>query len=137
MMEFATNVLKIFGIVFLRFRPIPRIWNVWLVGINLLCLFFIEHVEAQVVLATTLVAVVLQALIYGRIGFTRALGVAHLLWLPMFAWIATRADNIAAHSDLQSWIIVLAITNAASFVVDLTDVTRFAKGERAPHYRWR
>jgi hypothetical protein len=136
MMDFVTNVLKIFGIVFLRFRPIPRIWNVWLVGVNLLCLFFIAHVEAQVVLVTTLVAVALQAVIYQRTGFTRVLGIAHLLWLPMFVWMATRADNIAAHSDLQSWIIVLAITNAVSFVVDMTDVTRFAMGERAPHYRW-
>ncbi len=136
MMDFVTNVLKIFGIVFLRFRPIPRIWNVWLVGVNLLCLYFIGHVEAQVVLGTTLVAVTAQAIIYGRIGFTRVLGVAHLLWLPMFAWMATRAADIATHPDLQTWIIVLAITNAVSFVIDITDVTRFAMGERAPHYRW-
>jgi len=135
-MDFVTNVLKIFGIVFLRFRPIPRIWNVWLVGVNLLCLYFIGHVEAQVVLGTTLVAVVVQAIIYGRIGFTRVLGVAHLLWVPMFAWMATRADDIVAHSDLRTWIIVLAITNAVSFAIDFTDVARFAKGERAPHYRW-
>lgn len=135
-MDFVTNVLKIFGIVFLRFRPVPRIWNVWLVGVNLLCLYFIGHVEAQVVLVTTLVAVVAQAIIYGRIGFTRVLGVAHLFWVPMFAWMATRAEDIAAHSDLQTWIVVLATTNAVSFVIDFTDVARFAKGERAPHYRW-
>ncbi len=136
MMKFVTNVLEIFGIVFLRFRPVPRIWNFWLVGVNLMCLYFIGHIEAQVVFATTLVSVVLQAIIYGRIGFTRVLGIGHLLWLPMFAWMATRADDIAAHSDLQFWIIILAVTNAVSFVVDLTDVARFAKGERAPHYRW-
>lgn len=136
MMDFVTSVLKIFGIVFLRFRPIPRIWNVWLVGVNLLCLYFIAYVEAQVVLGTTLAAVILQAVIYQRSGFTRVLGIAHMLWLPMFAWMATRADDIVVHTDLQSWIIVLAITNAVSFVVDITDVTRFAMGERAPHYRW-
>ncbi len=135
-MDFVLNVLKIFGIVFLRFRILPRIWNVWLVGVNLMCLYFITHVEAQVVLVTTLTSVVVQAIIYGRIGFTRVLGIGHLLWIPMFAWIATRADSIAAHGDLQVWIVVLAITNAVSFVVDTTDVVRFAKGERAPHYRW-
>ena len=101
-----------------------------------MCFYFIGHVEAQVVLATTLTSVVLQAIIYGRIGFTRVLGVGHLLWLPMFAWMATRTNDIAAHSDLQIWIIVLAITNAVSFAIDFTDVARFAKGERAPHYRW-
>lgn len=136
MMGFVTNVLKIFGIVFLRFRPVARIWNVWLVGVNLMCLFFIGHVEAQVVLGTTLLSVVGQAMIYGRIGFTRVLGIGHLLWIPMFAWLATRLDSIAAHPELQVWIAVLAVTNAVSFVIDATDVTRFVKGERAPHYSW-
>lgn len=136
MMEFGINVLKIFGIVFLRFRPLPRVWNLWLVGVNLMCLYFIGHIEAQVVLATTLLSVVVQGVIYGRIGFTRVLGVGHVLWIPMFAWMAMRADSIALHPELQSWIIVLAITNAVSFVVDITDVARFFNGERAPHYRW-
>ncbi|MEP0521940.1 MAG: hypothetical protein ABJO09_18110 [Hyphomicrobiales bacterium] len=136
MVNFLTSVLKIFGIVFLRFRPVPRIWNVWLVGVNLLCLYFILHVEAQVVLAVTLVSVVVQAIIYGRIGFTRFLGIGHLMWLPMFAWMATRGDDITLHSDLHTWIIVLTITNAGSFAIDLIDLARFAKGERAPHYRW-
>lgn len=136
MMGFVINVLKIFGIVFLRFRPVPRIWNVWLVGVNLMCLYFIGHIEAQVVLVTTLVSVVVQAIIYSRIGFTRVLGIGHMLWIPMFAWMATRIDSIAAHPELQTWLIVLAVTNAMSFAIDTTDVTRFAKGERAPHYRW-
>lgn len=135
-MGFVTNILKIFGIVFLRFRPVPRIWNIWLVGVNLMCLYFVGHIEAQVILVTTLASVVVQAIIYGRIGFTRILGIGHMLWIPMFAWMATRIDSIEAHPELQTWLIVLAVTNAMSFVIDITDVTRFAQGERAPHYRW-
>ena len=135
-MTFVANVLKLFGIVFLRFRPMPRLWNVWLVGVNMGCLYFITHIEAQVVLAVTLVSVVVQALIYQRIGFTRVLGSAHLLWVPMFAWIATRLDSIATDPALYAWVLVLAATNAMSMVIDGVDVTRFIRGERAPHYRW-
>lgn len=135
-MDFVTSILKIFGIVFLRFRPIPRVWNVWLVAVNLGALYFITHIEAQVVLATTLIAVIIQAAIYQRIRFTRLLGIAHVAWIPMFAWIATRSDAIAAHPDLNSWIMVLAATNAVSFMIDSTDVFRFIRGERAPHYSW-
>lgn len=136
MKDLTISTLKIFGIVFLRFRPIPRIWNVWLVGVNLLCLYFIAHLEAQIVLATTLVAVVAQALIYQRIGFTRLLGIAHVSWIPMFAWMASRIDTIAAQPQLQSWLIVLAATNAVSLILDSIDVFRFVRGERAPHYSW-
>ncbi len=130
------SALKIFGIVFLRFRPVPRLWNVWLVGVNLACLYFIHHIEAQVVLATTLVSVLMQAVIHTKIGFVRLLGIAHLTWVPMFAWIATRWSDIAAYPDLQTWLALLFATNAVSFIVDTSDVMRFARGERAPHYSW-
>ena len=136
MMGFVTSVLKIFGIVFLRFRPLPRVWNYWLVGVNLLCLAFITHIEAQVVLGVTTIAVVIQALIYQRMGFTRLLGVAHLLWLPMFGWLATRYPGLGDSPELQVWLIVLGATNAVSYVIDSSDVCRFLNGERAPHYRW-
>lgn len=136
MMNFIVSVLKVFGIVFLRFRAVPRVWCLWLVGVNLACLYFIGHIEAQVVLATTLVAVVMQAMIYQNTGFTRLLGIGHILWVPMFAWLTTRMDTIAAHPDLQLWLVLLAVTNAVSFLVDSSDVLRFARGERAPHYSW-
>ena len=136
MMEILKSVLKIAGIVFLRFRPVPRVWSVWLVGVNAACLFFLQHPEARIVLATTTVALIVQALIYRRIGFVRLLGIAHLLWIPMFAWMATRLPAIAEHPDLQTWLIVLFVTNAVSFLIDTVDVTRFLRGETSPHYSW-
>ena len=136
-MTFLKNVLELFGIVYLRFRMLPRVWCVWLVGVNAACLVHIAHVEAQVVLAVTALAVVVQALIYGRIGFTRVMGVAHVFWVPMFAWIFARWDSIATAPDLANWLIVLAATNAVSLVVDAAEVLRFLKGDRAPNYVWK
>jgi hypothetical protein len=136
MLGFIIPMLEIFGVVFLRFRTVPRLWCVWLVGMNLACLFFIAHREAQVVLAVTLLAVVSQTVIYRRIGFTRILGITHLLWLPMFAWLATRLDALANEPALANWLVLLLATNMASLVVDTIDAVRFLRGERAPHYRW-
>jgi hypothetical protein len=136
MVRFLISVLHVFGIVFLRFRPLARIWCVWLVGVNLGCLFFLTHVEGQVVLGVTVLAVMVQSLVYDRLGFTRVLGAAHLLWLPMFGWMALRLDVIRADPALSSWLAVLLATNAVSFVIDSYDVFRFVKGERTPHYHW-
>ncbi len=136
MIGFLIRMLEFFGVVFLRFRPVPRLWCVWLVGVNLACLYFITHIEAQVVLAVTAVAVVSQTLIYQRIGFTRILGATHVLWLPMFAWMATRIDTILADQALANWLALLFATNMVSIVVDTVDAVRFLRGERAPHYRW-
>lgn len=136
MIRFLTHMLEIFGVVFLRFRPVPRLWCVWLVGINLACLLFITHIEAQVVLAVTAIAVAGQTLIYRRIGFTRILGTTHILWLPMFAWMAMRIDTIMGEPSLAIWLVLLFATNLVSYVVDTVDAVRFVRGERAPHYRW-
>lgn len=136
MLKFLKNVLEVFGIVYLRFRIVPRIWCVWLVLVNAACLAFIGHIEAQVVLAVTGVAVAVQALIYDVTGFTRILGVVHFMWVPMFAWMATRIDTIATEPAFATWLVVLFATNLISLVVDLTDAIRFLRGERVPHYRW-
>jgi hypothetical protein len=98
--------------------------------------FFITHIEAQVVLATTTIAIALQTAIYQRIGFTLILGSTHILWVPMFAWIATRIATIATEPVLANWLALLFITNLVSLAVDTIDAFRFLRGERAPYYRW-
>jgi hypothetical protein len=136
MIGYLVRMLELFGVVFLRFRPVPRLWCAWLVGVNLACLYFITHIEAQVVLAVTVVAVAGQTLIYQRIGFTRILGSTHVLWIPMFAWMATRIDVILAEPALARWLALLFATNMVSIVADTVDAARFLRGERTPHYHW-
>jgi hypothetical protein len=136
MRRFVISAIQLFGIVFLRFRTLPRIWCIWLVGVNLGCLAFIGHVEAQVVLGVTILAVVAQTLIFMRLGFTRVLGITHVLWVPMFTWMAFRLDAMAAYPALSNWLVVLLATNTVSLMIDFTDAFRFAKGERRPHYAW-
>ena len=136
MAGFLRYPLELFGVVFLRFRPLPRLWCAWLVGVNAACLYFIPHIEAQVVLAVTAIAVAGQVLIYRRIGFTRILGATHVLWIPMFGWMATRIDSIMDEPALANWLVLLFATNMVSLVVDTIDAVRYLRGERAPHYRW-
>ncbi len=135
-MTFIKNVLEVFGIIYLRFRLVPRIWCVWLVAVNAACLYFITQIEGQVVLGVTTTAVVVQALIYGRSGFIRALGSVHVMWIPMFLWMATRIDTIAQDQPLAIWLTALFATNLVSFIVDTVDFTRFLRGERSPYYTW-
>lgn len=136
MSKFLKNVLEIFGVVYLRFRLVPRLWCVWLVGVNAACLFFIDQIEAQVVLGVTALAVALQAVIYDKTGFTRILGSVHVLWIPMFAWMATRLDTIQSDPSLAIWLTLLLATNVASICIDTVDAIRYLRGERTPHYSW-
>jgi hypothetical protein len=133
---FVRSVLELLGVVFFRFRPIPRVWGWWLVAVNSASLAFIPAVEAQVVLIVTTAVVVLQALSYQRIGFTRILGITHYVWIPMFAWMGMRLDHILLNQPLAVWLAVLLATNTVSLVIDTIDVARFLRGERRPYYYW-
>jgi hypothetical protein len=131
------SILELFGIVFLRFRPVPRIWVVWLVAVNSAGLLFIRHVEAQVVLGAVGVAVLAQALIYQRKRFIRLLGATHYIWVPMIAWIALRLGALPVEeSAFLVWLLVLIATNAVCLALDAWDITRFMRGERKPYYTW-
>lgn len=136
MTNFLKSILEIFGVVYLRFRLVPRLWCVWLVAVNSACLLFISHIEAQVVLAVTLLSVVIQSLIYQKTGFTRVLGIVHVAWIPMFLWLASRTESISENFEMRVWLIVLFLTNLISLLVDTIDVARYIKGERQPHYFW-
>ena len=134
---FMRSVFELFGIVLVRFRPVQRIWGAWLVAVNAAGLFFILHLEAQVALGAVGVAVLAQALIYQRTRFIRLLGVTHMIWIPMLAWMALRLPTLPEGDvAFQAWLVTLIATNAVSLVIDTWDATRFLLGERQPHYVW-
>jgi hypothetical protein len=131
------SIFELFGIVFVRFGPLQRIWGAWLVAVNAACLLFIQHVEAQIALGAVGLAVLAQALIYQRKRFIRLLGVTHIVWAPMLTWMAMRLDAIPMQEfAFRAWLIVLIATNAVSLAIDAWDAMRFIRGEHQPHYVW-
>jgi hypothetical protein len=131
------SVFELLGVVLMRFGPMQRIWGAWLVAVNAAALLFITHIEAQVTLGAVGVAVLAQALIYQRKRFIRLLGVTHIIWVPMLAWIALRLDTLPEGETMfYLWLITLISTNAISLAIDTWDATRFVLGERQPYYAW-
>jgi hypothetical protein len=131
------SVFELFGIVLVRFRPTQRIWGAWLVAVNAASLLFIQHIEGQVALGAVGVAALAQALIYQRKRFIRLLGVTHVVWIPMLAWMALRLDALPKDEiAFHVWLIALIGTNAVSLGVDAWDAARFILGERRPYYVW-
>jgi hypothetical protein len=131
-------VFELFGIVLVRFRPVQRLWGTWLVAVNVAALLFVGHVEAWVALGAVGVAVVAQALIYRRRRFVRILGATHFfVWIPMFAWMATRMHAIpAGETAFRAWLFLLIATNSICLAIDACDSTRFVLGDRHPYYVW-
>ena len=116
---FMRSVFELLGIVLVRFRPVQRMWGAWLIAVNGACLLFISHSEAQVALAAVALALLAQALIYQRTRFIRLLGMTHLLWVPMLAWMAVRLTTLPEEDVVfRAWLLTLIATNAISLAID-------------------
>ena len=113
--------------------PIPwRIWMLLLMAVNMIVpLFFLGHIEARVVLVTMIVSAALMMAMTGKFGFTRILGLGHVLWIPLVFYLWTRLGEHPTNEPFGLWICLVIILNSLSLVLDTIDVTRYIRGDRA------
>ena len=115
---------------------LPLHWRIWvglLVVLNFLTpIFFITIAEGQVVLGMGMVAIVIQLIIFSRLGFVRLLGLGHAPWIWLVYWLWGRLDTAEAGGALSYWLAALIAINCASLLIDVVNVLRFIRGERAP-----
>ena len=113
----------------------PIHWQLFLVpmvAVNAVApLFFLQHVEAKVVFGAFLVSFALMVYLTGQFGFTRILGLGHILWIPMLIFLFPALGNVPSNDAFGIWIRALFVINAISLAIDAVDVTRFIAGERA------
>ncbi len=113
---------------------LPLHWQLWLavlVAANLVVPFFyLQRLEAQVVLGTILASMTLMTLLTARFGFTRILGLGHILWVPMLAFLLARLGDVPARDAYGIWIRALIVLNSVSLVIDAVDVVRYFAGDR-------
>ncbi len=113
----------------------PFHWQLWLVlllTVNLIVPFFyIDRVEAQVVLAVLVASFVLSTILTARVGFTRLLGLGHILWVPLLWFLWTRLVLNPPHDLFGIWFRTVMTLNAMSLVIDAIDVIRYIAGDRA------
>ena len=113
----------------------PVQWQLWLlllVCVNLIIpLFFIDRLEARLVVGALLGSVLLMTILTAVSGFTRLLGLGHILWFPLLYFLWTRLDQIPGDDLFGIWVRALMMLNAVSLVIDAADVSRYVAGDRA------
>ena len=115
----------------LRMSVPVRLWLLSLLTANLVVpLFFLERLEAQVVVGTLVVSMILMTGLTAVAGFTRLLGVGHILWIPMLLWLWTRLDEMPAGDVFTIWVWALMILNGISLILDAVDLGRYLMGDR-------
>ena len=112
--------------------PLPwRLWLGLLVAANMVVpLLFLGKLEGRVVLGTFLLSVGLMTLITGRTGFSRLLGLGHVLWIPLVLFVWTRLGQHPSGTAMGLWLRALIVLNSLSLVFDAVDVARWVAGNR-------
>jgi hypothetical protein len=109
-----------------------QLWVGMLIGANLLApLFFLEHVEARVTLGAGLFGMALMTALTGRFGFSRIVGLGHVAWLPLLAFLAGSVAVVPATTGFGLWLLIVIVLDAISIVFDAVDAVRFLRGDRA------
>ncbi len=78
-----------------------------------------------------MVSMALMTGLTGLSGFSRLLGLGHIVWLPLLAFLSTRLAEIPAADAFGLWVRAVIAINATSLVIDAVDVIRYAAGDRA------
>ena len=107
-----------------------RLWIMLLVVANFIIpLFYLERLEAKIVLATFLISAMMMIVLTAVSGFSRLLGLGHFLWFPLLYFLWTRLDSVPPTDLCGIWLRSLMVINAISLVINVVDVAHYISGD--------
>ncbi len=107
-----------------------KVWLLALIGANMIVpVFFISTREAQVVILTMLASMTLMTALTAWSGFTRLLGLGHILWIPLLVYLWRSLQGYPFDTGMGLWLRVLMVLNTVSLGIDTVDVVRYLRGE--------
>lgn len=109
-----------------------QIWVFWMMAVNTASLVFVRHTEARWVLAAWAGNAATMSLLFELAGYTRLLGLSHVLWwTPLLVYLYRRDLRARRPEPYGTWLRALFLTNLASLVIDYADVARYLLGDRS------
>ena len=96
------------------------LWVLVLMLVNMASLAFWREAVAQLILMNFLASAMLMMGLYSRFGFTKILGLGHVPWIPLLAYVVTQIP--AAEASFKRYLLVLSVSMAISLVLDTIDV---------------
>ncbi|KZX78596.1 hypothetical protein A3715_10025 [Oleiphilus sp. HI0009] len=106
------------------------IWVNALMAINLGSIAFLEYELAQAILGIFAFQGIVMVGMYCYFGYQKILGLAHLLWVPLLAYILVYLGDYTG--AFHSYLVGLAGFLSISLVFDIHDVIQYFKNHSEP-----
>ena len=101
------------------------IWIGVLVVTNMFALAYWDHALAKWIVGIFLFQGMIMMGLYSYYGYEKILGIAHVFWLPLLAYLVLNIGSYAG--SFQYYLTVLLGVNALSIVLDVFDVITYFK----------
>ena len=120
-----------FNLGLLKMPPGVKVWLLALIAANMIVpAFFIATREAKIVILTMLGSMMLMTALTAWGGFTRLLGLGHILWIPLLVYLWRSLQGYPIDTGMGLWLRVLMVLNTISLGIDTVDIVRYLRGDR-------
>jgi hypothetical protein len=101
------------------------LWVFFLMLVNMASVAFWSERLAKAIFITFLVSAALMMGMYARFGFSKILGMGHVLWIPLLIYVAFQIPR--AESGFKTYLVVFSVSIAVSLTFDIIDVWQYFK----------
>ena len=113
------NPFRFFSELFLQ--PLwVTVWVSWLMLVNVASLLYWSEPLAKIIFVTFMLSAMLMMGLYSRFGFEKILGLGHVLWIPLLAYLLIEFPTVS--HDFINYLIVLLLSITVSLTFDIVDV---------------
>lgn len=106
------------------------LWVLFLMLANMASLAFWQEAVARLILMTFLASAMLMMGLYSRYGFTKILGLGHVPWIPLLAYVVMQIP--AAEASSKRYLLILSVSMVISLVLDTIDVWNYFRSQECP-----
>ena len=106
------------------------LWVLSLMLANMASLAFWQEAVARLILITFLASAMLMMGLYSRYEFTKILGLGHVPWIPLLAYVVMQIP--AAEASFKRYLLILSVSMVISLVLDTIDVWNYFRSWERP-----
>ena len=113
--------------------PGLRVWLGVLIVLNgVVPLWFLDHLEAWVAMASLHGGFLVGVVLFKLQGFTRLVGLMHAPWIVLLVLLWGKMDQVPAGDPFGLWMRVVFTLDAVAMAFDAKDVIKYLAGDRQP-----
>ncbi len=105
-----------------------QLWLSFLMLVNMASVAFWSEPLAKVIFLTFMVSAALVMGLYVIFGFSKLLGLGHVLWIPLLIYVIIQIPNVDI--GFKTYLVAFSISVAVSLAFDITDVWQYFRNRK-------